>query len=90
MVIIAQPTEVLLVSANPSSLIATLNPEAYRINMVTDAGEAMQILRDGEYDMVVLDDAVVGADITRIVREIKRRFPLTPVLVLSDNRDSAY
>lgn len=90
MVMIAQPTAVLLVSSNSTNSIATLNPEAYHVQMVENPGEAMQILRDGEFDMVVLDDVVVGSEVTRMVREIKRRYPLTPVLVLSDKADNAY
>ncbi len=90
MVIIAQPTEVLLVSTNSTNLIASLNPEAYHVLKVENAGEAMQTLRDDEFDMVVLDDNLLGGEVTRMVREIRRRYPLTPVLVLSDKSDSTY
>lgn len=90
MVMIAQPSEMLLVSANTPNLTSMLNPEAYNVLIVNDPGQAMQTLRDGEYDFVVLDDALFKTDIVRVVREIKRRFPLIPVLVLSDNTDSTY
>ncbi len=90
MVVIAQPIAMLLVSSNGSTLIETLNPEAYNIFTVDDPGKAMEMLRDAEYDLVILDDLVFGSDVVGVVREIRRRFPLTPVLVISENKDSAY
>ena len=90
MVMIAQPIALLLVSGNGSSLIEALNPEAYNILTVDDPGKAMEMLRDSEYDLVVLDDLVFGADVVGVVREIRRRFPLTPVLVMSENKDRTY
>jgi DNA-binding response OmpR family regulator/signal transduction histidine kinase len=90
MVMIAQPIALLLVSSNGSSLIEALNPEAYHILTVDDPGKAMEMLRDSEYDVVVLDDLIFGSDVVGVVREIRRRFPLTPVLVMSENKDRTY
>ncbi|MBZ0300800.1 MAG: response regulator [Anaerolineae bacterium] len=87
---IAQPIAMLVVSGNGSNVIEGLNPEAYNISVIDDPGKAMEMLRDSEYDLVVLDDLVFGSDVVGVVREIRRRFPLTPVLVMSENKDSGY
>jgi DNA-binding response OmpR family regulator/signal transduction histidine kinase len=80
----------LLVSSNGTRLIEALNPEAYNILVVEDPGRAMEMLRDSEYDLVVLDETVFGSDVVGVVREIRRRFPLTPVLIMSENKDTAF
>jgi two-component system KDP operon response regulator KdpE len=87
---IAQPIEMLLVSANSAGLVNTLNPEAYTIHAIDDPGQAMESLLQMDYDLVVLDDRLLAGEIVGMVREIRRRFPLTPVLVLSDNKDTTY
>lgn len=87
---VAQPIETLLVSASSDHLLASFNPDAYRVNVVGDPGKAMEMLRDARYDLILLDDQVFGADIIEVIREIKRRVPLVPVLGLSRNADPAY
>jgi two-component system KDP operon response regulator KdpE len=87
---VAQPTEMLLVSANNIKLLANLKKEAYRIHKIDDPGKAMETLRDTAYDLIMLDDALFGGEIVSMVQEIKRRVPLVPVLVLSSNTDAAY
>ncbi|MBZ0279853.1 MAG: response regulator [Anaerolineae bacterium] len=86
----AQPTETLLVSADGEKLVASLNPSTYHVQTVNDAGKAMETLRDARYDLIVLDDQVLANEGVNIVKEIKRRFPLVPVLVLSENTDVAH
>ncbi len=81
MVTIAQPIELLLVSADSASLVELLNPEAYHIATVDEAGKAMETLGDAEFDLVVLNDQIFDDGIFEAVREIRRRRPLTPVLV---------
>jgi len=83
----AQPTETLLVSADGENLVASLNPANYHVQTVNDAGKAMETLRDARYDLIVLDDQVLANEGVNIVKEIKRRFPLVPVLVFSENTD---
>ena len=89
MVAIAQPIELLLVSADSASLIELLNPEAYHIVTADEAGKAMEVLGKTEFDLVVLNDQVFEDDIFDAVREIRRRQPLTPVLVLLHRQSSA-
>lgn len=92
MVMIALPTKLLLLSAGPHPLVDALGakPDAYEITVIDETAAAMETLRDSDYDMIVLDDGLFGADTLRAVREIKRRHPLTPVLVTTESEDSAY
>lgn len=90
MVMIAQPTEMLLVSEDQARFTTLLNPEAYRILAADNAGKALEMLRETQYDLIVLDDVLLATDLLPVVREIRRRYPLTPVLVMSDNGDSAF
>ena len=87
---VVQPTETLLVSANGKRLVKSLNPDAYHVQTIDDPGKAMEALRDTRYELILLDDAVFANEIVSVVKEIKRRVPLIPVLVLSDNPDAAY
>ncbi len=87
---VAQPIETLLVSANGSTLSKTLNPAAYHVQTINDPGKAMETLRDTRYELILLDDAIFTDEILSVVKEIKRRVPLVPVLVLSENPDAAY
>jgi two-component system, OmpR family, KDP operon response regulator KdpE len=90
MVAIAQPIYMLLVSSNGVKLTDALNPEAYNIVALDDPGRAMEALHDTEFDVVILDDVLFGNDVVGAIREIRRRFPLTPVLVILHNQDGAY
>lgn len=87
---VVQPTETLLVSADGKRLVKSLNAEAYHVQIIDEPGKAMEALRDTHYDLILLDDAVFPNEIASVIKEIKRRVPLIPVLVLSDNADAAY
>lgn len=86
----AQPTEMLFVSAGGQQVLAALDPAAYRVSVVDEPGKAMQALHDAGYELILLDDALFSSDILSVVKEIKRRFPLVPALVLSESIDTAY
>ncbi len=90
MVTIAQPIEMLLVSDDSSSLVNALSPEAYAISTVDDPGKAMEMLGDTHFELVMLDEKAFSNDMVGVVREIRRRFPLTPVLVIIRTQDNAY
>ncbi|HEX2905712.1 MAG TPA: response regulator [Phototrophicaceae bacterium] len=85
-----QPAETLLISANGGGLIQSLDPSIYRIHAIADVGKAMETLRDAHYDLILLNDELFSKEIFDAVKEIKRRVPLIPVLVLSKNADSIY
>jgi two-component system KDP operon response regulator KdpE len=80
----------LLVSASKIKLLSNLKEDAYRIQKIDDTGKAMETLRDTSFDLIMLDDSLLGAEIVTVIQEIKRRVPLVPVLVLSSNNDIAY
>ncbi len=86
------PTKLLLLSAGARALVDALNatPDTYEIAVIGEIAAAMETLHDSDYDIIVLDDALLGGDTLRVAREIKRRRPLTPVLVATENADSAY
>lgn len=87
----AQPTETLAVSTSGNNLVASLDTQAYRVQAVSDPGEAMERLRDTQFDLILLEDKLFGKDdIGSFIREIKRRVPLVPVLVLTRSTDAAY
>lgn len=86
----AQPIETLFVSANSSELVASLSETAYHIHAVSDPGKAMETLRDMRFELILLVDTVFGNELLGVVKEIKRRVPLVPVLVFSQNTDPAY
>ncbi len=80
--------ETLLVSANGKRLAAALNKTAYHVKSVNDTGKAMETLRDARYELIMLDEVLVRDEITSVLKEIKRRVPLVPVLVFSASADS--
>ncbi len=86
----SQLIEVLLVSRDGSDLVTALDGPIYHVQSVNDPGQAMEMLRSGQTDVILLEDELFSNDITRMVKEIKRRVPLLPVLVLSENTDTAY
>lgn len=81
--------EVLLVSAKDGEGLG-LDARLYEVQVVDDPGRAMETLRKVRFDLFILDDRVISKEITSFIKEIKRRVPLVPVLVLSDNSDTAY
>lgn len=92
MVITALPTKLLLLSASPQALRRALeaNSGAYDVTVIGEAATAMEMLSDSDYDMIVLDDALFGAETLLAVREIRRRHPLTPLLVATTSEEASY
>ncbi|MCA9912452.1 MAG: response regulator transcription factor, partial [Anaerolineae bacterium] len=84
------PTELLFVSDDGDRLTATLNNTTYRIHTIHEPGQAMEALRDNRYELILLVDSVFDSEILSVVKEIKRRVPLVPVLVFSQSTDPAY
>jgi two-component system KDP operon response regulator KdpE len=67
-----------------------LDSTYYHVQMVHEPGQAMEMLRNEQIDLILLEAELLGNDIVRMVKEIKRRVPLLPVLVISKNMDTAY
>lgn len=87
---VTQPTEMLLMSANEVKKLISVTADAYHVHTVDDLGSAMQKLKDNSYDLIILDDELFSSDVIGVVQEIKRRVPLVPLLVLSNNTDGTY
>lgn len=88
--IVENPTKVLVVSAKAIPWLITMDNDAYQIDWIGDAGQAMEILQKEKYELILLNDTLFQGEAARFVREIKRRLPLVPVFILSDNKDIAY
>ncbi len=86
----SQLIETLLVSSTKSDIAASLNAMLYHVQTVNEPGHAMEMLRNAKIDLVLLEDELFSVDINQMVKEIKRRVPLMPVLVFSKNTDTAY
>lgn len=84
-----KPAEVLFVGAKDEQKFK-LSSEMFLIHEVDDPGRAMEMLRKAQFELFILDDNLFKSDITGVVREIKRRIPLIPLLVLSNNSDLSY
>jgi len=82
-------TRILVLSQQALPAITDLDPE-YTLDTLQDASSAMEALRHAEYDLVLLHDAGIEADIADITREIKRRYPLVPMLILMQARNVTY
>ncbi len=77
----SQLIETLLVSSTKSDIAASLNAMLYHVQTVNEPGHAMEMLRNAKIDLVLLEDELFSVDINQMVKEIKRRVPLMPVLV---------
>ena len=86
----SQLIEILFVSRSGNDMVMVLDSPIYHVQNVNDPGQAMEMLRDGQIGIILLEDELFSKDINRMVKEIKRRVPLLPVLVLSENTDTAY
>lgn len=86
----SQLIETLLVSADAKKILKSLDEAQFQISSVKDAGRAMEMLRDAQFDLILLDDRLLKLDTGSVVKEIKRRVPLIAALVLSGNADAGY
>ncbi len=86
----AQVIETLLVSDSGNNLVKGLDEAIYHVQTANEPAQAMEMLRDGIFDLILVEDALFDKDITRAIKEIKRRVPLVPVLVFSKNVNTAY
>lgn len=59
-----------------------LETEGYRVDMVHNGADALQLARAGRYDIMVLDVMMPGLDGFEVLREL-RRDSLLPVLMLT-------
>jgi DNA-binding NtrC family response regulator len=64
-------------------LAKRLGKRGIKVNTAGDADAALQLLSEGSYDVVVLDVRMPGMSGTDALREIKKRWPLVEVVMLT-------
>ena len=77
---------VLLVDDEPDHLLtlgAVLRSVAAEVKMVGHPEEALQVLAQRAYDLVILDWRLGGRSGLSLLRQMKRLYPSTPVIVLT-------
>jgi DNA-binding NarL/FixJ family response regulator len=60
------------------------------VGEATSGDEALELVRDVDWDVAVLDYSMPGTSGTDLVREVKRQHPTRPVLVLSINPEELH
>jgi two-component system, OmpR family, response regulator MprA len=81
-----RPMRVLVVDDEPAvrtSLTRALNLRGYDIAMAGDGATALELVRDGEYDAMVLDVAMPGMDGFEVCRRLRSGGDATPILMLT-------
>src|SRR5258708_14343566 len=58
--------------------------ESYEFYRFLDEKDAIKSVQNIRYDLLVLDNALFGDQTPEVVKEIKRRFPSVPIILLSD------
>jgi len=80
----------LLVSADTNSWLSSPLIGEYEFHSSNDVKHAVKTLQNIRYDLLILDDALLGNNAPHIVHEFKRRFPSIPIILLSDRNDLVY
>jgi two-component system phosphate regulon response regulator OmpR len=68
-----------------NTLTKILQNEGYSVTGAEDAGQALQYLQAGAYDLTFLDLAMPGMDGVTLLGEIRKYYPDMPVLILTAN-----
>ena len=77
---------ILVVEDDPSIVLGlrlNLESEGYDVTTITDGHEALQAVRDGRWDLVVLDIMLPRRNGYEIISDMRRRGDHTPIVVLS-------
>lgn len=83
---------ILLVEDDPSlgeGLSTALRRAAYAVDWVLDGSSAVTAIRDGGFDLVVLDLGLPRLDGIEVIRTARRRGAMVPILVLSARERAA-
>jgi two-component system response regulator GlrR len=82
------PTRLLLIDDEPSGLLALSEALRLRLNdtvidTATNARQALSLLRDFEYHIVVSDVRMAGLDGLALLNQVRERWPSTPVVLMT-------
>ena len=81
-----QPATILVVDderAVRMMLEAALRAQGYRVQTAATGTQAQEMLAEDEFDLVLLDLQLGDTDGIEILRDVKRRWPLTEVILLT-------
>src|SRR5438067_11218985 len=62
---------------------AVLTSAGYKVLTASSSGEALQIFRENDVDLVMTDHLLVGATGTALAKQIKELRPQVPIVILS-------
>lgn len=82
---------VLLVEDDPmvgAALVGRLEDEAYAVDWVRDASDALVSTRTHRYDVVLLDLGLPDRDGTQLLRDLRRSGQVVPVIVVTARDDT--
>lgn len=71
-------------------LALELQGEGYRVDTAADGAEAMKMLEQKRYDVILLDIRMPHVNGFEILRFVKKKFPETKVIMLTAFSDMAY
>ncbi|MCC7448967.1 MAG: response regulator [Anaerolineae bacterium] len=77
-------------SADTNSWLSSPLMGEYEFQSSNDVKHAVKTLQNIRYDLLILDDTLLGSSAMHIVHEFKRRFPSIPIILLSDRNDLVY
>lgn len=81
---------ILLFTNKADNWIVPLLDKLHEFHIAADLQNAVKMLQYVRYDLIMLDDALFGGQLLTLIRDIKRRFPHLPLIILSENADPAY
>jgi two-component system KDP operon response regulator KdpE len=81
---------ILLFTDQPDNWIMPLLEKIHEFHIAPDLQNAVKMLQYVRYDLIMLDDTLFGGQLLTLIRDIKRRFPHLPLIILSENADPAY
>ncbi len=66
-----------------NTLKEVLSRESYQVSTAGSGEEALKIMRETNFDLALLDLKMIGMDGLSLMKEIKRRSPLTGIIMLT-------
>ena len=74
----------------PDSNLTSGTKTGGRSGEATNGQEVLELIREGEWNVILLDIAMPGRDFIDILKQIKRQRPALPVLILSMYPEGQY